>query len=61
VLPCIRASKPLSGRGIAHELMDSSSALVRRLSRRDLGIMRGSYTAVMCRGFLHGVEIIKIQ
>jgi hypothetical protein len=56
VLPCIRASKPLSGRGIAHELMNSSSALVRRLSRRDLGIMRGSYTTVICRRFLHGLK-----
>jgi hypothetical protein len=60
VLPCIRASKLLSGRAIAYELMNSSGARVRRSSRRNL---------VICEGLIDRrlpqvctwVEIIKIQ
>jgi hypothetical protein len=56
VLPCIRASKPLSGRGIAHELMNSSSAPVRRLLRRYLGIMRGLIRPSFAAGFYMGLK-----
>ena len=40
-------------------LVNSSSALVLRLSSYDLRIVRESYPTVICRNFLHGLKQLK--